>query len=185
MLIDEYIKKLETAEQSILQEFVPIAEEAALNTKALVVKQIQEEGVGKYSTKGVPAYLYLDENGEPKLERTKSNAGINFIKKRAKEDKKKMLTWADLRDAEGLQTNFVDLTFTGEMFRDLHIIGTNIQQGRITTILGASRKETQDKLKWSVARYGNILQPNQEEKARIVAIIKKQITKKLKQLIEP
>jgi hypothetical protein len=143
-----------------------------------VVRRIQDQGLGKYSDKGIPAFLYMDENGEPRMDKTKSNAGINYIKKRAKEKGSK-ITWADIRDAEGLQTNHVDLTFTGEMFRDLHIIGTNVQGGRVTTILGASRSETIKKLQWNVDRYGSFLQPTADERRKIVAIIHKRINQKI------
>jgi len=185
MLIDQFIQKLERMEQQITESLVEISEEAALNTKALVIKRIQEDGIGSYSTKKIPAYLMMEDKATVRLDKTKSNAGINFIKKKAaeKDPKDRLLNWADIRDAEGLQTDHVDLTFTGEMFRNLHIIGTNVQSGRVTTILGGTHREAQQKLEWNVARYGNFLQPTPQEKAMIIAIVKKRFQEKINQIV--
>lgn len=182
MLIDQFIKKIEAAEQKVIDALVEIAEEAALNTKALVVKRIQEQGIGQYSEKDMPAFFFFTDDGQVDPNKTKSNAGIKFIQKAQK--KRESINWADIRDAEGLQTEHVDMTFTGETFRDLNIIGVNVQAGRVTAILGCSRKETQDKLKWNVERYGDFMSPTAEETAKIMAIVQKRFNTKLTNILQ-
>lgn len=182
VILEDFIKQLDVLEARIIDGLVAASEEAALNAKALVVRRIQAEGVGEYSDKPLPVYFFKDANGV-KLEKTKSNAGIRFIEKAAIEKaagKRKGITWAEIRDAEGLQTEHVDLTFTGEMFRDLHILGTNVQRYKITTILGASRKETQDKLKYNAIRYGSFLDLRADELASVKRILQKRTTEILK-----
>lgn len=181
MLIDQFISKLEVAEQRLTDGLVAIAEEAALNTKALVVRRIQSQGVGEYSEKKMPTFFFMTENGSPDNRKTKTNSGSKFIADAAVENK--MINWADIRDAEGLQTDYVDLTFTGETFRDLNIIGVNVQRGRVTAILGCSRQETIDKLRWNVERYGNFMDPTPEERAQIVAIINTRAATLLKNIL--
>lgn len=176
MLIDQFIAKIEAAERAVMDILVDIASEAALNTKALVVRRIQQDGVGQYSERDMPAFLFFN-GSEPDPKKTKSNAGIKFIKDSKK--KQQSINWADIRDAEGLQTDHVDLTFTGEMFRDLNIIGVNVQSHRVTAILGCSRKETQDKLMWNVERYGNFMQPTTEETDKILNIVHKRVNEKI------
>jgi hypothetical protein len=176
MLIEDFIKKIEQAERQVMDALVDIASEAALNTKALVVKRVQENGLGQYSERDMPSFLFFD-GSEPDPNKTKSNAGIKFIKDSYK--KRDNINWADIRDAEGLQTDHVDLTFTGEMFRDLNVIGVNVQAHRVTAILGCSRKETQDKLRWNVERYGNFMQPTKDETDKIVSIIHKRVDEKI------
>lgn len=181
MLIDQFIQKIQAAEEQVRSELVSISEEAALNLKALVVNRIQSEGVGEYSERDLPAFFYLDNTGSARMDKTKSNRGKKFIEKAAK--KRESINWADIRDAEGLQTEFVDLTFTGEMLRGLHIVGTNVQGARVTTILGGDRAEVIKKLEWNVDRYGPFLSPTTEERAKIVAIIKKRFNQRFTKIL--
>lgn len=181
----EFAERLDRLEKELTDGLVKISEEAALNVKAIVVRRIQAEGVGDYSDNPLPLFFFTNPGGTAKLDKTKSNAGIKFIEQAAKDPakKKRGITWAEIRDAEGLQTDFVDLTFTGEMFRDLHILGTNVQRGKVTTLLGASRQETINKLKWNAERYGAFFDPTPAEVASIRKIIEKRYQSLIKKVL--
>jgi hypothetical protein len=180
ILISEYITRLKIAEQQILDGLVKISEEVALDFKALSVRNVQENGVGEYSKNKLPYFYFLG------ADKTKSNAGIKFIADVGKDPKKKKegLTWAELRDAEGLQTDHVDLTFTGEMFRNLKILGTNVQKGgRVITLLGTDHPETINKLKWNAERYGDFLTISTSDRATIKSIIDKRVSQLIKKVL--
>lgn len=67
------------------------------------------------------------------------------------------------RQKKGRQTEFVDLTFTGDMFRGLQIVEIEEEESRVTIHLGFVRQRDFDVFQKNIERYGQILDPNSEE----------------------
>lgn len=159
----------------ILQDGIEVAKELALTHKAIVVNRIQSEGIPgeTYSEKGIPANL-MEKSTYARL-----NSGFDRLIK-DKKVKKETVAWKDVRYYQGLQTSFVDFTFTGRTFKNLTIVETIITGGSVATaILGGSEEETRNKLSYGFARYGNFLDPTKEEKIRLDAAAEAEIDKRL------
>jgi hypothetical protein len=86
------------------QELKSIAVEMANSAKAIAERKIIDKGFGeKYSEAGAPAFFLL--------EKTLNNKGKAFLKKKIKN--KELATWRELREAQGLQGDYVDLYYSG------------------------------------------------------------------------
>lgn len=176
--VDALIERLKKVRAGILEDGMIVAKSMALNHKAQVVRRIQSEGIpdAQYSDKGVPAYLYSNDKWENSYARLNSG-----FEKMIKEKKKKeeMVAWKDVRDYQGLQTGFVDYTFTGRTFKNLTIVDTRIVGTSVYADLGGSDQETKDRLKYGFDRYGNFLAPNDTEKKLLLTLTEKAMKKSL------
>lgn len=125
-----------------------IATSVSLTGKALAERTIKEKGFGaNYSHSPLPAFWFLgDEN---------TQQGRAFIEEKIL--KGEGMAWRDLRQAEGMQTEHVDLTFTGEMFAGMYP-GPVVQEGDVYTApLGHTNKAGQNKMNWNRDQYGDFI----------------------------
>jgi len=68
------------------------------------------------------------------------------------------------RAKKGLTTAYVNLQFTGDMWRDVGVIDTKTQGNITTATIGAKFKESDDKLFYNSVRYNDgILELSQQE----------------------
>lgn len=162
--ISELQRRIKEARQDILNALPELATENAINAKALAERKIREVGFGaKYSNRRVPAWYFLGEE--------KSKAGEEFIKKKQAYDEKNAktvdgekvyaedagITWAELRQAEGLQTDHVDLGFTNKMWAGLLPEAPYYQNGKIVCKLAGNTVEVINKLSWNFKHYGDFI----------------------------
>jgi hypothetical protein len=93
------------------------------------------------------------------------------------------------RQKAGHQTDYVDLNFSGQMFRDIGVV-RQVQDGSvIRTQVGPkntkARKggvKTSDIAEGNAERYGNFMKPNKEEIEMIGKQISRDVTKAIKQV---
>lgn len=169
MEIEEAIAKVDNYISNLDRELFAIGEELATNAISLIVNRIQKKGIGKeYSKKKVPAYLLL--LGEDKLDTEQTRQAI---RRRAKSDdpEENMVNWATVREAHGNQTDFVDLTFTGQMLMGVIIIATEKRGDRYVTIVGGKDKEVRQKIEWNTLRYGPFLIVTPDEKQMLERLL--------------
>lgn len=172
--VDILISRLRAVRQNIISDGIEVAKATALNQKALVVRRIQSEGIPgeRYSDKGVPAFL-VEKSSYARL-----NSGFDkMIADRKKTHES--VAWKDIREAQGLQTGFVDYTFTGRTFQNLTIVDTRIDGTTAYADLGGSDQETRDKLSWGYDRYGDFLAPNDEEKRILLQTVEEELKKNI------
>ena len=85
--------------------------------------------------------------------------GVAFLakleKKTSKKEKLALSNWGEFREAQGLQINYVDLTYSGEMWRGLFPQDVQIEGFRYIAPLGSTTVAGQKKLNWQYERYGN------------------------------
>jgi hypothetical protein len=125
-----------------------IATSVSLTAKALAERTIKEKGFGAvYSTSELPAFWF---QGKESTQR-----GASFIENKIKKDEG--MAWRDLREAEGLQTEHVDLTFTGEMFAGMYPDDPVVEGNRVIAPLGHTNKEGQKKMNYNRDRYGDFI----------------------------
>lgn len=189
MDLDDYINRLDAAIKTVEAELPKISEEMAMNTMALVVNRIQQEGVeGKtYSKNKLPVFFFvgreLNAGGKALVERHKKKKDRDSAKKKGEKVRKNQglddlepgISYEEWREANGLQTAHVDLTFSGRMFQNLGIIGTVKTGDSYVTIIGGIDKEVKDKLQWNAKRFGDFMATNNEENAELSIIYKNRV----------
>lgn len=128
------------------------AESMAGTAKALAQLTIEKEAIlGRYSAGVVPAFW---------LEGKELNTrGTSFLAKvmKSKEPSDRVANWSQLRAAQGLQTDHVDLTYSGEMWRGLLPQPYRVDGTLYVSDLAHNNKAGQDKLNWNRQRYGNFV----------------------------
>lgn len=156
--------------QAIELKAPDIAEKMAISGSSLVTDRIQREGVGEYSNNDMPTFFFggkeLNSRGTKYLE--ENNTG----------------TWGDFRQAQGLQSSFVDLTYSGRMFGGLTPLKRFKQGTKFIVQMGGTDKEVDDKLYYNTQRYGDFLQPNEAEQREIDEIVQDELEALLKQYFE-
>lgn len=157
--LNDLIKKLNEAADKIDQELPSLLLESEITAKSLVQKRIQDEGkdkdgkkIGDYSQNKIPAFFYLGKGTK------KSDVKV---RKAIKEKKK--LSYADFRRLDGKQNKFVDLTFTGQMFRDIGVTETNNNSKEASIVIAPKTKRSEEVAGYNTERFGNFLAPSEEE----------------------
>jgi hypothetical protein len=155
---------------AVLSEYMPTEiETAAKDFIALQVTRIRREGlVNKptYSTKpGIPAYLLKGKNAT--YPTALNSTGRAFIDKRIKAKPTKANRYAnfinhrDMRNAQGLQTAFVDLSYSNDMLNSIGVLGKENARTFYRARLGALSTKASVKFGGNYKRYGDFFQPNQ------------------------
>lgn len=150
--IDDFIEDITRASRDLPDVMGKTAESMAATAKAVAQLTIEQQNIlGSYSTAKVPAFFFEGKE--------LNGTGASYIasKMSEKEPKKRVMNWADLRRAQGLQTNHVDLTYTGEMWRGLLPQAYTIDGGIISSTLSHNNADGQDKLNWNRQRYGDFI----------------------------
>lgn len=187
----DLIDKLEKLVVEIPKEAENIAIAMALNHKALVVNRIQSEGIpGEvYSDKGVPAYFYAGFSSTAGKNKGKTydssyprlNSGFDrMIEKKLK--KGESVRWKDVREANGLQTNHVDFTFSGRTFQNLNVVSVDRSGFVSKAYLGASDPEVAQRLFYGFHQYGDFLQPNDDEKKILAEVANSMLNKLIEKI---
>lgn len=80
------------------------------------------------------------------------------------------------RQKKGLQTNYMDLTNTGSMWRSIGYVGT--KQGKETTVSIAGRDEfTQNKINWNSEKQFEVLKLSKDEETVLDEIFAEEFEK--------
>lgn len=175
MELDEYINNLENFINNYDVDLRRIVDEVALNAIALIIQRIQSTGLKggrRYSTRKLPTF-YFDN-------KALNGGGRELLNRRKKKDpvtNEYGISYEEWRKANGLQTAFVDLTYSGKMFEKkgqsyngvmefslINIIERYQSVNQVTTVIGALDKETEDKLRWNMERFGDFLAVTTSEK---------------------
>lgn len=152
----DLLDRIKKARQEILQVLPDIATRNTVVAKALIERAIREKGFGAmYSNNKLPTWFFDGKE--------KSNAGKSFIAAQKKKDatadegEEVGMTWEDLRRAEGLQTDHVDLGFTNKMWAGMGPQQPFYNGKTIVVPLGGNTREVVDKMNWNRDRYGDYL----------------------------
>lgn len=183
MELDDYINKLENFINNYDIELRLIVDEIALNAIALIIRRIQQTGLSggrKYSTRKLPTFYFNNK--------ALNNGGRDLLERRKKKDpatNEYGISYEEWRKANGLQTAFIDLTYSGKMFETkgtttqqgiteyalINIIERYQTSGVISTTIGALDKETADKLRWNKERFGDFLAVTESEKTMLEKLL--------------
>lgn len=163
--LNDLDERLLMVEQALLKEGPKIVQLYAADYLAEAVNEIQTKGIegAKYSTD--PFYagksIYNNKSGfSPRGKEFKDQKKKDRGKKVDGSDRKTMYLpggYEELRRLNGLQTAFVDLTFSGRMLANLGVRKETSDSGKIMAYLGASNEEEIDKLSGHAAKFKNLL----------------------------
>lgn len=160
--ISDLQARIKQAKRELQAALPELAVENALNGKGLAERKIREVGFGaKYSNNRVPAWYFVGQQ--------LNKAGENYLINKTKLDEKNTkivngekvyaedagVTWAELRQAQGLQTEHVDLGYTNKMWAGLIPQTPYYEEGKIICRLAGTNVEVINKLSWNFQHYGD------------------------------
>lgn len=149
--------KIKAAREAIENGLPIIMQEAAQMARVLAERNIVEKGFGEtYSTNEVPAFFFLGKELNEKGEKAIKDA----------QKSKKGLTWGAFREAQGLQSNHVDLHYSNEMFRGLSVTQVYRNGNKFFAVLGSTTETGKQKMEWNFKRYGDFLTKSLGDKER-------------------
>lgn len=175
MNISEKRAQLQRARMKIIELAPKLSEEIAVSTLSMVKNRSIEEGIsvdGKesdkkdYSTKEV----YTSSFKKKAL----NNAGRSYITANKKG------TWGGFRQAQGLRSGKVNLSYTNRMWTSIQVIGGHpVSEGKYQSVIGSLDNETKAKISQNMKRYGAFLTPIEDEillaqdviRARLIEIV--------------
>lgn len=124
---------------------------------ALIRLRVQNKGekfngslFGRYSQAVVPNW-YFDK-------RHNSTGAKNRLKKKGY-----FVSYVDFRQANNLQTNYVDLTVSGKMWREAGAVVRSDTESRTVIQIGGTTNYSDRVIDYNSQRYGNILLPSDKE----------------------
>lgn len=157
--IDELSKKLKQAADELEVEIPNILLEQEITAKSLVQDRVQETGkdakggqLGDYSTKKIPAFFFIGKG---------KKATDNKLRKLARE--KKNISYSDFRQLDGKQSAYVDLTFTGQMWRQTGLVQKQITNKKSVIVIGQTTERSEKVADYNTIRYGNFLELSESE----------------------
>lgn len=208
MSADEFRSSVSRLEQLLTDQLPRINERMALDCAGMVKDRLVNDGVradgsklGKYSDVEIPLFFYkngklhapfsspLNKGGEALVEKVKK---ANRLKKNGGQREPggeiKGISYKQLREAEGRQTDFVDLKMSGETMRDIGPVKQVISGFKVVTHVGSKNTKvraggvTTDKVLdgWS-KQYGNVLEPNRAEAEVLKKLLQEQVLKLIRE----
>lgn len=177
--LDELIAKFDNV-QSKMDEFIfNELVQTATDFVALQVTKIRREGIGQYSTKKIPAFFFYGKQI--------NSAGIAFLRSKGvrqpgdplrgkgknpligkglrgkvltKEDR--LTNWGEFRQAQGLQTAFVDATYSTKTLNQLGPISQLKTGLKYTVGVGGNTDYSKKVFFFLSLRYKNFFFPSPE-----------------------
>lgn len=141
--IDELREKLKFLLQNLPEMAKPVATEMSLTGKALAERIIKDKGFGKeYSDTQLPNWFLKGK-------------GLN--KKGEKAVTKGAQTWKEVRKEAGLQIDYVDLSYSNEMWRGMLPQEPIVNGATVVAPLAHNNTAGQNKMDWNRARYGDFI----------------------------
>ena len=73
------------------------------------------------------------------------------------------VSYADFRDLNNLPSDDINFTFSGDLFRTTGIVKVENEADTTTVVLGGQTTRSEQILEWQEPRYGNIIEPSEQE----------------------
>jgi len=152
--LDDLIAKFDNLPSKMDEFIFTELETTAKDFIALQVTKIRREGIGSYSTKKVPAFFFYGKQinaagiaflrskgvrqpGDPMRGKDKPLLGKGLRGKTLTKDQR-LTNWGEFRQAQGLQSGFVDATYTTRTLNQLGVVARqksgNIYQVRVSGV---------------------------------------------------
>ena len=164
--MDELIALLDQFE-GIAQELASSALVEASNTVALIKNRVlnqrqdaQSASTGQYSKALVPKFYLYNKSTSQGAER------------RIRASKNPFLSYSDLREANNLQTQAKDYSFSGRMWAEVGVVSQSVTDSSIEVTIGGQTPYSSRLLKFHEERDGiNLLAVSQSESAMLASAV--------------
>lgn len=157
LYVQDAINRIEQFKQELINTMPAISTEVTGLFVTAKINQLRKVGIANYSPKLYSAHRLKGKE--------LNSAGRTFLDNKIK--KKEPTNWAQLRNAQGLQTRFVDLYYSGQMLNSVGIERNNTVSFRYYSIVGARNDEARKKMFYNQLRYKNFLYPTPEQQKLI------------------
>lgn len=156
--MDQDLQILINQLKAVRDELPAVLSDAAtsmsMTAKALAERTIKDKGFGdEYSLSQLPLWFLKGKQ--------LNNRGIKYIEQQYKDASKSKEAptgnWREFRQAQGLQTNYVDLTYSGKMWAGMFPQEVQVDGYKYIAPLGNNSQEGQDKMNWNYERYGDFI----------------------------
>lgn len=146
--LEDLKKKLIDIRNDLPNIMLEAATSMSLTGKALAEREIKDQGFGEmYSNTKVPAWFMTGKE--------LNAGGRTFIERKKAE--KEPTNWKEFREAQGLQSGYVDLSYSNEMWSGM-FPQKPYQAGTLFIApLGHNNRAGQDKMNWNRDRYGDFM----------------------------
>jgi hypothetical protein len=172
----------EQMREAIRQRLPDALTTMVVTAKALAEREIVENGIGKvYSREKYPAFFLAGKELNQKGTTFLAAHGVDTtgkqtgnVQRKGKATKReltyaeRLTNWAEFREAQGLQSNHVDMHYSNKMYANMGPRTPEIDGDKVTVRLGATNKEAQDKMNWNYERYGDFITPAITPESRIL-----------------
>lgn len=129
-----------------------VATTVSLSGKALAERTIKDKGFGeRYSNTKVPAW-FMDGK-----ELNASGSAFIARKKKSKDKADRLTNWGEFREAQGLQSGHVDLSYANEMWSGMFPQEAYQNGTLFIAPLGHNNSAGQKKMNWNRDRYGDFI----------------------------
>ena len=149
----DLIKRLKAFRDAIPDVMPIVATSVSMSAKALADRTIKDKGFGfLYSQTEVPAWFF-----KGKELNKRGLAYLESLEEKADEENPALTNWGEFRNSQGLQSKYVDLTYSGKMWASMFPQDVQIDLFRYVAPLGSTNKEGQNKMNWNYERYGDFV----------------------------
>jgi hypothetical protein len=171
--IVEFKWRLQQIREALREHLPNIATTLALTAKALAERNIKEKGFGVlYSNNKVPAWFLHGKELNQKGTKFLADRGVNPStgaqgggKKKRRKKKgdpdpgyfDKETNWKEFRAAQGLQTAFIDLSYSNKMWANMQVVQVITEALIVKALLGATNREAQNKMNWNRENFGDFI----------------------------
>lgn len=151
---DDLIEIMKAVRDALPEAISEAAVSVSLTAKAVAERTIKEKGFGKtYSQEEYPVWFLagkeLNKKGTYFIESVKEEADRMDIDPTA--------NWEQFRGAQGLQTGFVDLSYSNKMWAGMFPGDVKVDGTRYIAPLGHNNREGQAKMNYNYERYGDFI----------------------------
>lgn len=183
--LSELKKRMAEIREAVTNKLPDIAVAVAVSAKALAERRIKDAGFGRvYSENKIPSWF---------LEGKELNqSGAKWLEDKKRQDSKNTHTqdgvkyypadygvnWKGFRQAQGLQVEHVDLTYSGKMFANMQPVRIESPgEGRAVAYLGGTNTEAVNKMDWNRDRYGDFINEalTDEDRELLVKVVEDEL----------
>ena len=196
--LEDFKNKIDQVREAVRQKLPDIAVTMTLSAKGIAERKIKDKGFARqYSQNKIPAWFLhgkeLNAAGTKFLENHggKTDASQGEGKKRRRKKKgdpdpgnyDTLTNWGEFREAQGLQSDHVDLSYSNKMWANMQPIRLEQKGDRYLAPLGATNTEAQDKMNYNRQRYGDFIGAviNDEERDALGEVVLNEVSEVIKQ----
>lgn len=146
--LNALLNKLKAFRDKLPEVLPQVATSVSMAGKALAERTIKDKGFGKaYSNVTYPAHWLYGKHLNAQ--------GLRYIEEQILDERG--ANWKGFRDAQGLQTQYVDLTYSGKMWNGMFPQDVQVNLFKYIAPLGNNTVEGQKKMNWNRERYGDFI----------------------------